>query len=112
MASRSSFHELNLGDSAALATKNSHALQSEFRRHLGVENTKEFLFDIKGRRTKWPLLIAISLIAVCLLGYSTSQMLFERARSSAVSDELSVTGSSVTSSFTSAVSTKVRSAVS
>jgi hypothetical protein len=101
MASRSSFHDLGIGGSSTLAAEDSPALQGKFRRHLGVESTKEFLADIGGRRTKWPLLIAISLIAVCLLGYSASKMLFERAQSSSTSNEHIGTGSITTDAETS-----------
>lgn len=96
MATRSSFHGLNVCRSAAPGVKNSHARRNEFRRHLGVEHTKEFLFDIKGRRTRWPLLIVISLIAVCLLAYSTSRVLFEKARPAATSgDQIESTPSTI-----------------
>ena len=94
MTSSSSFHDLNVGDSLVVEGKSPHDLQSEYQRHLGVQDTKQFLSDIRGRRTRWPLLIAISLIAVSLLGYSASQMLFEKARSLSASEEQIGAGSS------------------
>lgn len=87
MTTETVFKSLHGGDSLTVDRKSSPRLQRKYKRHLGVEDTKEFLFDIRGRRTRWPLLIAISLIAVSLLGYSASQILFERARSLSVSEE-------------------------
>jgi hypothetical protein len=93
MASESSFQDLHVGDSLAVQGTSSTDPQSEYKRHLGVQDTKEFLSDIRGRRTSWPLLIAISLIAITLIGYSASRMLFERARSISISEEQIGTGS-------------------
>jgi hypothetical protein len=94
MASGSTVNNLRAGDSlvAAVKGKSSRDLKSEYRRHLGVQDTKEFLSDIRGRRTRWPLLIAISLIAVSLLGYSASRILFERAQSLSISEEQNAAG--------------------
>ena len=51
----------------------------EFSRHMGVSDTKEFLAAIGGRATRWPLLIAVSLLAVGIIGYSASRIMFAKA---------------------------------
>ncbi len=58
----------------------SHAgAKRERSRHLGVSDTKDFLASIGGRATRWPLLIAISLLAVGVIGYSASRVMFAKA---------------------------------
>jgi len=51
----------------------------EFPLYMGVRNTKEFLSDVGGYRTRWPVLVAASVLTVCLIGYSASHFLFKKA---------------------------------
>ncbi len=54
-------------------------LRREFPLYMGVRNTKEFLSDVGGYRTRWPVLVAASVLTVCLIGYSASHFLFKKA---------------------------------
>jgi hypothetical protein len=67
--------------------------QRECSRHLGVSDTKEFLGSIGGRATRWPLLVGISLLAVCLIGYSASRIMFAKALASPTAVEQSESAS-------------------
>jgi len=54
-------------------------LRREFPLYMGVRNTKEFLSDVGGYRTRWPVFVAASVLTVCLIGYSASHFLFKKA---------------------------------
>ncbi len=60
-------------------------LHGKFPRHMGVRNTKEFISDVGGRRTRWPLVVGAGLLGVCLIGYAASGIMFKGALSSSSS---------------------------
>lgn len=78
MVSKSSLHNPAMNDSSGPRA----GAEKECPRHLGVSDTKEFLAEIGGRATRWPLLIGISLLAVCIIGYSASRLMFAKAPTS------------------------------
>jgi hypothetical protein len=52
-------------------------LHGKFPGHMGVRNTKEFISDVGGRRTRWPLVVGASLLGVCLIAYAASGIMFK-----------------------------------
>ena len=98
MVSKSLFTDSTIDDSPPLGTAKSLDLDRVIRRHLGVQDTKKFLTDIGGRCTRWPLLIVISLLAVFLIGYSASRVMFEKARMSPAEEQAGTASSAAESS--------------
>ena len=45
----------------------------------GARATQEFISDIRGYRTRWPVLVVASFCAVCVLAFSASRILFANA---------------------------------
>jgi len=83
-------------------------LQGKFPRHMGVRNTKEFLSDVGGRRTRWPLVVGAGLLGVCLIGYAASGIMFKGALSgsSSIKQDSSVEAEIVPENGTQAVETQ------
>ncbi len=98
MTSKSLFSDSPIKDSPAPGTAKSLDLDRGIRRHLGVQDTKKFLTDIGGRCTRWPLLIVISLLAVFLIGYSASRVMFDKARISPGEEQVGTASSAAESS--------------
>lgn len=95
MASKSLLSDSPIDDSPAPGTAKSLDLDRGIRRHLGVQDTKKFLADIGGRCTHWPLLIVISLLAVFLIGYSASRVMFDKGHISPAKEQVGTASSGV-----------------
>lgn len=62
--------------------ESSHDLDSEVSRRIPVRDTIDFISDVGGHRTRWSILIAVSVVVVCFIGYAASHILFNEAQSS------------------------------
>lgn len=98
MAPKSLLSDSPIDDSPAPGTAKSLDLDRGIRRHLGVQDTKKFLADIGGRCTHWPLLIVISLLAVFLIGYSASRVMFDKGHISPAEEQVGSASSAAESS--------------
>jgi hypothetical protein len=72
------------------------ALEPSIPSHEGVRGVREFISDVRGHRTRWPVLIVASMLTVCCIGFSASHILFKKARlSPAIPKEQAGAGSEV-----------------
>jgi len=50
--------------------------------HMGLRDAQQFMSEVRGYRTRWPVLIIASLLTICCIAFSASHVLFKKVRSS------------------------------